>query len=172
MTLLIHDANVLIDLIDIGLLDEALGLPFRMTTTDLVQREIEAPDQARALAACVSKGRLDVITSTAQQMSAIAESLSHHGPLSLADCSVLYHAVELDGIILSGDGQLRKAAAACQREVHGTPWMIAQLESASVIETSVAIEKLEVLLCVNLRQPRRECKRLLDSWKIKVEGET
>ncbi len=58
MTFLIHDANVLIDLISIDLLDLALGLPFRMATTDLVRREIEDPGQARSLASCIERGRL------------------------------------------------------------------------------------------------------------------
>lgn len=53
MTLLIHDANVLIDLITIDLLDLALHLPFRMATTDLVRREVEDPDQIRALESCI-----------------------------------------------------------------------------------------------------------------------
>ncbi len=120
MTLLIHDANVLIDLISIDLLDLALGLPFHMTMTDLVRREIEDPDQARALASCVERGKLGIITSTIQEMNAIASSMERCARLSLADCSVLYHAAELDGIVISGDGKLRKEAAAQHVEVHGS----------------------------------------------------
>ncbi len=50
MRLLIHDANLLIDLLDIGLLDEAMILPCTMETTDLVQHEATCAEQARALA--------------------------------------------------------------------------------------------------------------------------
>ena len=43
MRLLIHDANILIDLIDLGLLDRALSLPYTMETTDLVRLEVRTP---------------------------------------------------------------------------------------------------------------------------------
>jgi len=92
MTLLIHDANVLIDLISIDLLDLALDLPFNMSTTDLVRREIEDPKQARALAACIKKRKVSVIASTIQEMSAISDCMNALPSLSLADSSLLYHA--------------------------------------------------------------------------------
>ena len=103
MTLLIHDANVLIDLIGIDLLDVALDLPFNMSTTDLVRREIEDPKQARALAACIRKRRIAVIESTIQEMSAISDSMNAMPSLSLADSSVLYHAAVQKGIVITGD---------------------------------------------------------------------
>jgi rRNA-processing protein FCF1 len=121
MTLLIHDANVLIDLIGIDLLDLALDLPFSMATTDLVRREIEDPKQARALGVCIKKRKIAVIASTILEMSAISDCMNTLPSLSLADSSVLYHAAETKGIVITGDGRLRKAAAARHIAVYGTP---------------------------------------------------
>ncbi|MEI6387767.1 MAG: hypothetical protein WCQ50_14105, partial [Spirochaetota bacterium] len=56
MRLLIHDANVLIDLIDLGLLDRALTLPCAMETTDLVRLEVQTPDQEQVLSGCIKSG--------------------------------------------------------------------------------------------------------------------
>lgn len=165
MTLLIHDANVLIDLISIDLLDLALGLPFGMATTDLVRREIEDPEQARALASCIEKDKIRVITSTMKDMNTIIAYAGEYTRLSLADCSVLYHATELNGIVISGDEKLRKEAKAHQIEVHGTPWVLSQLVRITDISPSIAIEKLERLMIINSRLPHKECQELLETWR-------
>jgi predicted nucleic acid-binding protein len=111
MRLLIHDANVLIDLLDIGLLDEAMALPCVMETTDLVQHEIVDVEQTKALSECIGKGLLAVLSSSIEQISKITEMQRTSPQLTLADCSVFFHAQDKDGVVLSGDGRLRKEAA-------------------------------------------------------------
>ncbi len=64
MRLLIHDANVLIDLLDINLLDEAMVLPCTMETTDLVQHEVVEFEQRQALSSCIEKRLLTVLSSS------------------------------------------------------------------------------------------------------------
>lgn len=49
MKLLLHDANVLIDLITVGLLDITFNLPYVMETTDFVVRDIVPQDQRDAI---------------------------------------------------------------------------------------------------------------------------
>lgn len=172
MTLLIHDANVLIDLIEIDLLNLALELPFNMATTDLVRQEIEDPVQAHALDSCINNGKIRMITSTTHQMSAIAASMRGFSSLSLADCSVLYHAAGMQGIVITGDGQLRKEAATHHIEVHGTPWILSQLVANEGISPSCAIAKMETLLEINPRLPHRECRKMQDSWRIQLNSTT
>jgi len=166
MTLLIHDANVLIDLISIDLLDLALGLPFGMVTTDLVLREIEDTEQALALASCIERGKICIITSTMKDMNTIVAYAGKCTCLSLADCSVLYHATVLNGIVISGDGKLRKEAKSQRIEVHGTLWVLSQLVRITGISPSVAIEKLERLMAINPRLPHKECQELLETWRL------
>jgi hypothetical protein len=74
MRLLIHDANVLIDLInliDIGLLDCAMTLPCVMETTDLVHLEVQTHEQVRALTECIARGTLSVVSSSVKQLAVI-----------------------------------------------------------------------------------------------------
>jgi len=68
MHFLIHDASVLIDLINGGLLDEVLRLSYIMETTDFVRREITDPDQRNVLESCISYGKLSVLYSAADHM--------------------------------------------------------------------------------------------------------
>lgn len=165
MRLLIHDANVLIDLLDLGLLDRALDLPYSMETTDLVRFEVQAPDQERTLSACIADGKLSVIASTPQQVLAIHSIHVERPRLSLADCSVVFHALDRDGIVLSGDGRLRGEAETMRLEVHGTPWVLDQMVEHRVIDATDAIEKLESLMGFNKRLPHKECIRLMEAWR-------
>ncbi|HOY90021.1 MAG TPA: hypothetical protein PKZ09_09660 [Bacillota bacterium] len=155
-------------MIDIGLLDLALNLPFSMATTDLVRREIEDPKQARALAACIKKRKISVIASTIQEMSAISDCMNAMPSLSLADSSVLYHAADKKGIVITGDGQFRKAATARHLEVHGTPWILSRLVATKGIDPSRAIEKMDLLLEINPRLPHKECRKLQDAWRLQL----
>lgn len=165
MRLLIHDANVLIDLLDLGLLDRALDMPYSMETTDLVRFEVQASDQKQALTACIEGGKLSVIASTAQQVLAIHSIHAEHSRLSLADCSVVFHALDRNGIVLSGDGRLRGEAETMRLEVHGTPWVLDQMVEHRVLDATDAIEKLESLMGFNKRLPHKECVRLMEAWR-------
>jgi len=93
-------------------------------------------------------------------------------PLSLADCSVLYHAVDLKGVVISGDSKLRREASAQHIEVHGTPWILAQLVANKGISPSCAIDKMEALLEVNPRLPIKECRKLQDAWRLQLSSKT
>lgn len=165
MRLLIHDANVLIDLIDIGLLDCAMGLPCVMETTDLVRREVQTPEQAQALAECIERGALAVVTSSIEQLARIGTLQGQCPQLSLADCSVVFHALDRSGIVLSGDGRLRREAEAKKLEVHSTPWILGLMVEHGFIDSTVAADKLEYLVTINQRLPQKECTKLIESWK-------
>lgn len=165
MLLLIHDANVLIDLLDIRLLDQAMATPCVMETTDLVQHEIVDPQQERALSHCIERGLLTVLSSSIEQMTKIGEMQRACPQLTLADCSVVFHAQTREGIVLSGDGQLRKEAERQRLEVHSTPWLLNLMVTGSSLTPEVAIERLERLMGINRRLPRRECVKLIEVWK-------
>jgi len=168
MRLLIHDANVLIDLLDINLLDEAMALPCTMETTDLVQHEVVEFEQAQALSSCIDKRLLTVLSSSIEQLAAIGK-IQHENPrLTLADCSVVFHARERHGMVLSGDGPVRKEAERQQLEVHSTPWLFSRMVAESIIDMGTAVEKLEILMSINKRLPHRECLKLIESWRKSV----
>lgn len=165
MRLLIHDANVLIDLLDIGLLDEAMAVPYIMETTDLVEYEIVDTEQASAIKRCTARGLLTVLSSTKEQLTRIGEMQNNCPKLTLADCSVVYFAQIREGIVLSGDGRLRKEAEHQHLEVHSTPWLLDLMVSVNLLAPKTAIEKLKQLMDINQRLPRNECLSLIEAWE-------
>lgn len=164
MKLLLHDANVLIDLITAGLLDITFRLPYVMETTDFVVREIVPKDQRKAIQRIIDAEMLTVCNATAGLVGEIAR-LHHDIPaLSIADCSVVCHALATGAVVLTGDGLLRKTAKAKSLNVHGTLWVLQQLVSENLITPNEAIVKLTELMKKNIRLPKHECSRLIELW--------
>jgi hypothetical protein len=64
MTVFIHDASILLNLIHTELLQLFLAIPAGMVTTDLVVGEITDVADAAKLAAATGSGALEVLTSS------------------------------------------------------------------------------------------------------------
>jgi predicted nucleic acid-binding protein len=167
MRLLIHDTNVLIDLLKLELLSTALSLPYEMETTDLVQNEIVEPEQTEVLSQCIQNGLL-LIHSTSEELLSIAAIMTQASQLSIADCSVIHHAQARSGIVVSGDASLRKEAERRKLQVHGTPWLLACMVEEDVIIPALAINKMVTLLQLNPRLPDKACQKLIEEWKKKI----
>jgi hypothetical protein len=58
MRVVVNDANILIDLIDVGLLDLFFKLDFEMNMADLVVNEFENEDDVKRLNQFTRKGKL------------------------------------------------------------------------------------------------------------------
>jgi predicted nucleic acid-binding protein len=165
MKLLLHDANVLIDLITIDILDMTFKLPYVMETTDFVVREIVPQDQREAIQRIIDADRLTVRTATTELVGEIVRLHLDIPALTIADCSIICHAIETGAVVLSGDGLLRKTARARSLKVCGTLWVLQQLVSENLIEPNIAIEKLTELMVKNVRLPKQECSRLIEQWR-------
>lgn len=164
MRLLIHDANVLIDLIQVDLLESTLNLPFVMETTDLVVREILFVDQREVINSMIKRGKISVVDSSSDSIKAMVALKQEVPALSMADCSVICHALTSSAIVLSGDGKLRNTAKAKLLTVYGTLWVLQALLAEGVISPLQAVDKLTLLRRINTRLPKNECERLLDEW--------
>jgi predicted nucleic acid-binding protein len=165
MRILIHDASVLIDLILVDLLDSALSLPYGMETTDLVKREIHRAGQEDVLVGMVVARKLEVLRSSNEEIAAIAELHSLIPALSLADCSVLFHAAAKGAVVLSGDALLRRTAKERSLNVHGTLWIMTELVARGLVAAPDAAMILERLMGINRRLPLSECRKLLTLWR-------
>ncbi len=165
MRILIHDASVLIDLISVGLLEPALSLPYGMETTDLVKLEIVRSGQEAVLDRVVAARSLDVIHSSNEEIGAIAELHALIPALSLADCSVLFHAAAKGAVVLSGDTLLRRTAKERSLTVHGTLWIMSELVTNGLVAGVDAALTLERLMEINRRLPFSECRKLLTHWR-------
>jgi len=120
MKLLLHDANVLIDLISVGLLDETFRLPYGMETTDFVVREIVIQNQREEIQRIIEDDKLTVRAASPELVSEIVRLYHEIPALTIADCSVICQALATGAIVLSGDGLLRKTAKSKSLRVCGT----------------------------------------------------
>ena len=110
MKIIINDANILIDLVKLELIDVFSELNFDLHTTDFVYEEIY-DDQKRVISNLNKREKLKIIeTSSNEDFLGINNLLQNSKGLSFEDCSVWYYAKKLSGILLTGDNQLRRQA--------------------------------------------------------------
>jgi len=167
MTIVVHDAGILIDLLECNLEEEWCSLDFRLLTTSFVWREINRKHEKTRLRTFVDKKLLAIEAVSAEALGEIvwlqAQTL---GAISLEDASVLFLSMEHGAILLSGDGLLRRHAESRGVEVHGILWMLETLIDHGSIDPPTAADRLEALLERGVsRLPREECKRLLTKWR-------
>jgi predicted nucleic acid-binding protein len=160
MRIIIHDASVLIDLVSMEVLNEALSLPYEMAVPDLVVHEITNPKQREALLACLQDGHINELPLTGDEIVEAALMMNEWSGLSIADCSVILKARQMEGMILSADMALRKKASALGFEVHGSLWLVERLHADGTISAQEACDALTALEGTNSRIPRNECMAL------------
>lgn len=161
MKLLINDANILIDIIKCDLKDPFLSLSFELKTTDFVFNELSI-EQQKAL----KSRKLHVITTNElDDLKAINQLKSQHKGVSFEDCSVWYYARKLNGIMVTGDGNLRKKVTATGLEVRGILFLIEEMKHQKLLTTKQAIHKLETLMKLNPRLPVNEIEKRIKAWE-------
>jgi predicted nucleic acid-binding protein len=163
MQLLLHDANIIIDLLEIQLWEVLFRLPYKMGTTDFVISEIYKGDQKQYVETHIKE--LKIISSTALEVQNIQTFKNNHRGLSFADCSIVFHAQEKGAIIISGDKALRKTAEQYKVPVRGILWILEEFVRKNLINRETAIIKLKLLYEINPRLPRTEIETLLRKWE-------
>jgi predicted nucleic acid-binding protein len=81
------------------------------------------------------------------------------------DCSVLFLAMKLGAILLSGDKPLRKAGAERGLEVRGTLWIFDQLVERKLLPGSEAARKLKHLRKHARFLPEEESLSRISKWE-------
>ncbi len=167
MTIVVHDAGILIDMFECNLEEEWCSLDFKLTTTSFVWREINRRHQKTRLKTFVDRGKLIIEAIGAETMAEIARMKTEVSPgLSVEDISVLLLSLQTRGVLLSGDGLLRRQAESQGVEVHGILWMIDTLINHRLISPLVAADRLEKLLqSGGSWLPLEECRKRLTKWR-------
>ena len=163
--LIIHDANVLIALIQAGVFDRCLtDLARPAVTTDLVLAELTDPQEQAAARQAANKNRLIVRSLTPDELLQVA-ARSGRGPaaLSLPDHSVLWLAQATGGTILSGDGPMRRHAEAAGIPLHGLLWLLDRMADAGWSPTDLH-RTLSQLLEHGNRLPHEATQLRLRKW--------
>lgn len=164
MRVIINDANILIDLVHLDLMNEFIQLEIELKTTDFVFEELN-DNQKIIIKEFINSGKIElIITEEEEDFINITTILENSSGLSFEDCSVWYYARKLDGILLSGDGRLRKQATANGILVKGILYIFDQLLLNNLISFEYAIEKLEQLYEINPRLPIISKNERITSW--------
>lgn len=168
MKIVINDANILIDLAKLELLGEFSKLNFELHTTDFVYEELNQ-EQKSPVSNLLENGTLNLIeTIEIEDFQNINQLLESSNGLSFEDCSVWYYSSKLSGILLSGDGKLRKQVRESGIEVRGIIYVFDELVNQKLISFQLAVEKIEQLIKLNNRLPKNEIDKRIELWKKKL----
>ncbi len=167
MRIIINDANILIDLVQLDLMNSFIQLEMELKTTDFVYEELNE-EQKIVITGFIDSGDIElIVTEDDEDYNRIVDILENSSGLSFEDCSVWHYAEKFEGTLLSGDGRLRKQAIANGIIVRGILYIFDQLLLANLIMFELAIEKLEQLYEINPRLPIASKNERILSWTSK-----
>jgi hypothetical protein len=161
----VQDANVFIDLELAGLFDQWFQSGIETHTTDLIRAELERGEHTQTLAYFAS-GHVCEHRLTFEELvevSALVEEVGSKAKLN--DCSVIFLAIKLNAMLISGDKPLRRAGKERRIEVHGTLWIFDQLVERKLLPPRTAAAKIEHLRRLDRYFPEAECQLRLRRWQ-------
>lgn len=141
---IVNDASCLIDLRKGQLLHVLLRLPYQFIVP-LPIREEELLDFTPQEWRMLEDGGFTTYDLPGEEVAQAFALKRGHGGLSANDCFALVTATcQKNGILLTGDGQLRKVATARNVRVHGVLWIIDELRATNACEAELLISALEL----------------------------
>lgn len=162
------DANILFDLLSVGLLDAFFTIPWNIFTTDMVIAEIEKPEQKECVDGFIKEKKLSVVPFEFEDVLNIVKMKETYGNnASLADVSVWNYAKKVNGKLLTGDRKLRSIAENDDVRVFGVLYIFDEMVKNDIISCKEAVENLEELMKINRRLPKEECEKRVNEWRRK-----
>lgn len=166
MRIIVNDANILIDLVDLKILPWFFQLEFEFHTTAIILDEL-FEEQKEALFPYIETGSLIVDDITDDDLIEILMIRATKPNLSEQDCSAFYQAQKHTAALIPSDNTLRKFAQTNNIEVHGHLWVFDNLVNNEILTGITAIKKLEELCNVvnpKLGLPKNECQKRIKLW--------
>lgn len=164
MKIVLSDANVLIDLCNISLLDEFFKLDFEFHTTEQVLNEIKNPEQKQQIEKYVNN-ILQVKTLTGIDILQVAQLFGENvSNLSYVDCEAWYLSKQNNFTLLTGDKNLRNQAKRDNVDVRGILFLFDKMIEQNCITKLFAHAKLLQLYKCNIRLPKNEIEKRLTDW--------
>lgn len=167
MTIVVNDANILIDLVKLEILSYFFGLNFQFFTTDLVLEELH-DYQKDELQPFIDGGKLEVQEISEVQLEEIIKIRMERPSLSEQDCSAFYQAQNLTATLITSDNTLRKFAKTKKLDVHGHLWVFDQMVDEQTMTPEIASNKLDELcqkINPKLNLPKKECALRKVKWQ-------
>jgi predicted nucleic acid-binding protein len=161
----INDANLLIDLFEVDLIDTFFNLNLEFHTTQLILNELDQYQQA-SLQIYIGTKTLRIRDLSREEIKSLKLLPVQTKKLSLQDLSLYFYAKELmECMILTGDNKLRKEAEKLGFEVHGVLWVLEEMVNTKLLEKEMAVDILEKLMRVNTWLPVKECEKLIENLR-------
>jgi len=157
--ILVKDACIIIDLIQLDLLKGFLTLGYKVYTTSSVISEITDSDQEEILNTTITSKQITNMPD-GDLFDVLRYQKAYKG-ISFQDATVLELAKRINGTLLSADGLLRKAGIKEKIIVHGTLWVIHTMFEGQIISKDEAIERIGYLLKINARISSEVCSKVI-----------
>lgn len=167
MIVVVNDANILIDLIKLQLVEAFFNINWEFHSTNLIIENELYDEQKQQLQPYIENGKLIIQELDVEDMIRIMTIQAQKPQLSDKDCSALHCAQKLDGLLITSDNTLRKFAKIKKVEVHGHLWVFDALQEHQCLSPQNAIIKLNELNTINakLNLPKKECDARIEKWR-------
>lgn len=159
MEIVIYDTNILIDLINTGLLDLCPNLHIEIRTIDFVKQEIKIQSQLTLLEEQIAQGKIKLEELNAEDVQATyLLYMQYHrvNNLSRADCAVMHYAESRKCRLLSGDKTLRTCSEKRGIKIGGVLFLTDLIVEEHLLTPAEMIPYLQKYLETNARAPKKQ----------------
>ena len=168
MDIVVKDANIIIDLLNIGLGQYCRLLGVEFHTTQHVFREIRDSRQQQLMVEMILDGGLVVDEFKGEELERflqMVEAFEGENNLSDADCSVIILAQRYKCRLLTSDRKLKRQAESCGLQVNGLLWILDSIVDKGILTGQEMILYLERYRETNTRAPQSEISKRIDKYK-------
>lgn len=158
----IKDACILFDLIDLGLLSSFYKLDLTVVTTPQVIDEIQSEQQLVEIRPYIECGKLHI--DHFGILESIVRITDTNLGLSFTDASVLEVASRRNAVILSSDKSLRNESQRRGLTVRGLLWILEELYKSSIIQLDTMMDGLNKYIEINKWAPRNLIEVLIKKY--------
>lgn len=160
----IKDACILFDLLDLGLLANFYELGLTVITRPEVLAEITDENQFQQIKPYIESG--DLLIDSIDGLEKFMAIMETNPGLSFTDAAVLETASRRDATILSSDKSLRNESNRRGIPVRGLLWILEELHNQNVLPLEVILTKLVLYAEVNKRAPKSEINNLVERLQL------
>ncbi|MDZ7759482.1 MAG: PIN domain-containing protein [Desulfovermiculus sp.] len=151
MTILISDANILIDVVEGRIVDPFFQLPFVICVPDLL-----FVDELADFHSDLPEKGLVLKELEPNSLEKAMHLQQRYKKSSRYDCLALALAVQEDCPLLTGDQDLRDAGVQENIDVHGTLWLVDIMIEKEVITLNTAYEAYKLMYASGRRLPWKQ----------------
>jgi len=162
--LLVFDCTVLIDLREGGVLSDLARLPHDLFVCDVNAEELRKKSKKRWKRHLKEAG-VEVRELPPEGMVRLLDLAGRHRSPCQEDLFALALALWLEGTLLTGDADLRRAAEAERCPVHGTLWLLDEMVRQGIIQATAADAALAKMLKADRRIPRVLARKYREMWR-------